>query len=174
MIARPLRATARPHLNTSSKIISRTAARTVRARLRKAGAKVVFTNGAFDILHAGHVTYLEFARRQGDALIVGLNSDASVRRYKGDKRPVNRQQDRARVLAALACVDYVVIFGEDEPKKVIGELVPDVLVKGADWAHYVSGRDIVESAGGRVVLAKMVKGRSTSNTIERILKAYRK
>lgn len=157
---------------SETKIVSRAALKKARRRLRAAGQKLVFTNGAFDILHAGHVTYLEFARRQGDALVVGLNSDASVRRYKGDKRPVNSQKDRALVLAALECVDYVVIFGEDEPKKLIGEIVPDVLVKGADWAHYVSGRDIVESAGGRVVLAKMVKGRSTSGTIEKVLKAY--
>jgi rfaE bifunctional protein nucleotidyltransferase chain/domain len=119
------------------------------------------------------VTYLEFARRQGDALCVGLNSDASIKRYKGEKRPVNPQADRARVLAALECVDYVVVFDEDEPKELIGEIVPDVLVKGADWAHYVSGRDIVEAHGGRVVLAQMVEGRSTSGTIERILAAYR-
>jgi rfaE bifunctional protein nucleotidyltransferase chain/domain len=134
--------------------------------------KLVFTNGAFDILHAGHVTYLQFARSQGDALCVGLNSDASVKRYKGDKRPVNPQADRARVLAALACVDYVVVFDEDEPKELIGEIIPDVLVKGADWAHYVSGRDIVEAHGGKVVLADVVAGRSTTNTIERIVQAY--
>lgn len=143
-----------------------------RARLRAAGRKLVFTNGAFDILHAGHVTYLQFAREQGDALCVGLNSDASVKRYKGDKRPVNGQDDRARVLAALACVDYVVIFDEDEPKELIAEIIPDVLVKGADWAHYVSGRDIVEAHGGRVVLAEMVAGRSTTNMIQRIVEAY--
>ncbi|MBU1908806.1 MAG: D-glycero-beta-D-manno-heptose 1-phosphate adenylyltransferase, partial [Verrucomicrobia bacterium] len=144
-----------------------------RRRLRAAGKKLVFTNGAFDLLHAGHVTYLEFARRQGDALVVGLNSDASVRRYKGDRRPVNRQSDRARVLAALECVDYVVMFGEDEPARLIAELKPDVLVKGADWAHYVSGRDLVEKAGGRVVLAPLVKGRSTSGLIEKIMNSYR-
>ncbi len=143
-----------------------------RARLRAAGKRLVFTNGAFDILHAGHVTYLQFAREQGDALCVGLNSDASVKRYKGDKRPVNGQADRALVLAALACVDYVVIFDEDEPKELIGAIVPDVLVKGADWAHYVSGRDIVEAHGGKVVLAEMVAGRSTTNVIARIVEAY--
>ena len=145
-----------------------------RARLRVAGQQLVFTNGAFDILHAGHVTYLQFAREQGDALCVGLNSDASVRRYKGDLRPVNPQDDRALVLAALECVNYVVIFDEDEPKELIGEMIPDVLVKGADWAHYVSGRDIVEAHGGKVVLAQMVEGRSTSNTIQRIVQAYGK
>lgn len=157
---------------SESKILTREAMEAERVRLRAAGRKLVFTNGAFDILHAGHVTYLEFARNQGDALCVGLNSDASVKRYKGDKRPVNPQEDRARVLAALACVDYVVIFDEDEPKELIGAVIPDVLVKGSDWAHYVSGRDIVEAHGGRVVLADMVAGRSTTNTIQRIVEAY--
>ena len=155
-----------------SKIVSRSRMRAVRARLKKAGKKVVFTNGAFDLLHAGHVTYLEFARKQGDVLIVGLNSDSSVRRYKGDKRPINKQADRAKVLAALECVDYVVVFNEDEPAKLIAELLPNVLVKGADWAHYVSGRDVIEKNGGKVVLAKMVPGRSTSGMINRIILAY--
>ena len=155
-----------------SKILSRKAMRAAAARLRKAGRKVVFTNGAFDLLHAGHVTYLEFARGQGDVLVVGLNSDSSVRRYKGDKRPINKQADRAKVLAALECVDYVVIFNEDEPAKLIAELLPNVLVKGADWAHYVSGRDVVEKNGGKVVLAKIVEGRSTSGMINRIILAY--
>lgn len=161
-------------IDTSKKVRTRAAMRKERARLKAAGKKLVFTNGAFDILHAGHVKYLEFARNQGDALVVGLNADASVRRYKGDLRPINSQRDRARVLAALSCVDYVVIFNEDEPRDLIQALLPDVLVKGADWAHYVSGRDIVERAGGKVILARMLKGRSTSNTIERILKAYAK
>ncbi len=155
----------------SSKIVARNTMKAARARLRRAGKKLVFTNGSFDILHAGHVTYLEFARTQGDALVVGLNSDSSVRRYKGPGRPINNQRDRAKVLAALECVDYVVIFNEDEPAKLIAELVPDVLVKGADWAHYVSGRDVVEKAGGRVVLAKLVEGRSTTAVIRKIRKA---
>lgn len=155
-----------------SKILPRRAMKAARARLKRAGRKVVFTNGAFDLLHAGHVTYLEFARGLGDVLVVGLNSDASVRRYKGDKRPINKQADRAKVLAALECVDYVVIFNEDEPAKLIAELVPDVLVKGADWAHYVSGRDVVEKNGGKVILAKIVQGRSTSGMINRIILAY--
>lgn len=159
-------------MKMQTKILSREAMMQERARLRAAGKRLVFTNGAFDILHAGHVTYLQFAREQGDALCVGLNSDASVKRYKGDKRPVNGQADRALVLAALACVDYVVIFDEDEPKELIGAIVPDVLVKGADWAHYVSGRDIVEAHGGKVVLAEMVAGRSTTNVIARIVEAY--
>lgn len=155
-----------------SKIFSAETMLAARADLKKSGQSLVFTNGAFDIMHAGHVTYLDFARRQGDALIVGLNSDDSVRRYKGPKRPVNPEQDRARVLAALECVDYVVIFDEDEPKDLISKILPDVLVKGADWAHYVSGREEVEGNGGKVVLAEMVEGRSTSNVIERVLDAY--
>ena len=142
------------------------------ARLRAAGKKIVFTNGCFDLMHAGHATYLEFARRQGDILVVGLNTDASVRRYKGDQRPIVDDRNRARLMAALECVDYVTWFDEDEPKELIAELQPDVLVKAEDWAHYVSGRDIVEARGGKVVLAPMVAGLSTSKLIERILKAY--
>jgi len=157
-----------------SKIRSRTVARADCEKLRAAGKKIVFTNGAFDILHAGHVDYLNFARGQGDVLVVGLNSDASVKRYKGDKRPINSEGDRARVLAGLECVDFVVIFDEDEPAPLIGELLPNVLVKGADWAHYVSGREIVEKHGGSVVLAQMTEGRSTSKMIERIVDAYGK
>ena len=142
------------------------------ARLRAAGKKIVFTNGAFDLLHAGHATYLEQARKLGDVLVVGLNTDASVRRYKGEKRPVVDEQNRARLLAALECVDYVTWFDEDEPKALIAELQPDVLVKAEDWAHYVSGRDLVEARGGKVVLAPMVKGLSTTALIEKIVKAY--
>ena len=159
--------------SAAQKILDRAAMKAERERLRAAGKSLVFTNGSFDILHTGHVEYLAFAAQQGDALAVGLNSDASVRRYKGDKRPVNPQDDRARVLAALEDVDYVVLFDEDEPRDLIADLVPDVLVKGEDWAHYVSGRDIVEAAGGRVVLAPLVPGRSTTGAIERILEVYR-
>lgn len=156
---------------TRSKIKTREEMKRICAQLRRAGRCVVFTNGTFDLLHRGHVEYLEFARRQGDVLVVGLNSDASVRRYKGPTRPIQNQRDRARLMAALECVDYVVIFGEDEPRALIAELLPDVLVKGADWAHYVSGRDVVEARGGRVVLARMVRGRSTTDLIRRIIKA---
>ena len=154
----------------NERLLTAPAARSLRDQLDAAGKKLVFTNGSFDILHRGHVTYLEFARSQGDALVVGLNSDASVRRYKGPTRPVNGQQDRALVLAALRAVDAVVIFDEDEPRPLIEKILPHVLVKGSDWAHYVSGRDVVEAHGGRVVLADMVEGRSTSNVIDRILK----
>jgi D-beta-D-heptose 7-phosphate kinase/D-beta-D-heptose 1-phosphate adenosyltransferase len=139
-----------------------------RERLRGAGRSLAFTNGCFDILHAGHVDYLAFARRQADTLCVGLNSDASVRRLKGPARPYVRQDERARVLAALEAVDYVVIFDTDEPAPLIARLLPDVLVKGEDWAHYVSGREAVEAQGGRVVLAPLLEGRSTTALVERI------
>jgi D-beta-D-heptose 7-phosphate kinase/D-beta-D-heptose 1-phosphate adenosyltransferase len=142
-----------------------------RQRLKEQGVKLVFTNGCFDILHCGHTDYLAFARSQGDALVVGLNSDTSVRGNKGPKRPINNEQERALVLASLEYVDYVVIFDESEPAAIVEKILPDVLVKGEDWAHYVSGREAVERNGGKVVLAKMVQGESTTGTIARILAA---
>jgi D-beta-D-heptose 7-phosphate kinase/D-beta-D-heptose 1-phosphate adenosyltransferase len=132
---------------------------------------VVFTNGCFDVLHAGHVRYLAAARQEGDVLVVGLNDDASVRRIKGEGRPVNLQDDRAEVLASLAPVDYVVLFGEDTPLELIRAVQPDVLVKGADWATKgVVGREIVEARGGRVVLVPLAEGRSTTSIVEKIRK----
>ncbi len=150
------------------RILTPSEMRAERDRLHAEGRTLVFTNGCFDILHRGHADYLAFARSQGDALIVGLNSDASVRRAKGPTRPVNPEQDRAYVLGSLSAVDFVVIFDEDEPRDLIAQILPDVLVKGKDWAHYVSGRDIIEANGGRVVLAEMVEGRSTTATIEKM------
>jgi D-glycero-beta-D-manno-heptose 1-phosphate adenylyltransferase len=155
-------------LNTTPQLSTAQDIRRERDRLVNEGKKLVFTNGCFDILHRGHVTYLQFARDQGDALVVGLNSDASVQRTKGPSRPVNGEEDRALVLLALSAVDYVVVFDDDEPADLIAELLPQVLVKGKDWAHYVSGREVVEAAGGKVVLADMVEGRSTTSTIARI------
>ncbi len=140
-----------------------------RERLRAAGRRVVFTNGCFDLLHRGHITYLTEARALGDVLIVGLNSDVSVSRAKGPRRPIVGEDDRATVLLALRCVDYVLLFDEDTPLALIERLLPDVLVKGRDWAHFVAGREAVEAAGGRVVLADMVPGHSTSDLVERIL-----
>jgi D-beta-D-heptose 7-phosphate kinase/D-beta-D-heptose 1-phosphate adenosyltransferase len=135
---------------------------------------VVFTNGTFDILHRGHVEYLQAARRMGDVLVVGLNTDASIRRIKGDKRPINPNRDRAAVLAALGCVDYVCMFGDDTPQRLIAALIPDVLVKGADWnANAIVGKDIVESHGGRVRRIRLTRGRSTTNVIQRVLQKYR-
>ncbi|HBA84546.1 MAG TPA: D-glycero-beta-D-manno-heptose 1-phosphate adenylyltransferase [Verrucomicrobia bacterium] len=159
--------------NVESKIMTREAMKAERLRLKQQGKKVVFTNGCFDILHAGHVSYLSFARAQGDVLILGLNSDVSIRRIKGEKRPIVAQDDRARLLAALEAIDYVVVFDEDEPAPLIGELIPDVLVKAEDWAHYVSGREVVEKNGGRVVLAPLVKGLSTTALIARILELHK-
>jgi len=139
-----------------------------REKLRETGCSLVFTNGCFDIMHTGHVDYLSFARSQGDALVVGLNSDSSVKRNKGEHRPIVRERDRAHVLAALEAVDYVVIFDDDEPENIVSSILPDVLVKGEDWSHYVSGREVVEKNGGKVVLAKMVEGQSSTDIITRI------
>lgn len=136
---------------------------------RASGRTVVFTNGVFDILHAGHVRYLETARGFGDALIIGLNSDASVRAIKGPARPVNPEGERAELLAALQFVDAVVIFDEETPHDLIAAIQPDVLVKGADWAlDDIVGRDIVEARGGRVERVKVEEGLSTSALIARV------
>ena len=151
------------------KILSRTELQTERARLRKVGQKLVFTNGVFDILHVGHVRYLQTARELGDALIVAINSDASARELKGEGRPLTSENDRAEILAALACVDYVTVFDNLSPRNLIAELLPDVLVKGGDYAlDQIHGREEVEAAGGRVVSLPFVEGASTSKIIERI------
>lgn len=145
----------------------------IRATLRRQRKKVVFSNGTFDILHRGHVEYLQAAKKLGDVLIVGLNTDASIRRIKGKGRPVNRNTDRAVVLAALGCVDYVCFFGDDTPDKLIRVLAPDILVKGADWnISDIVGKDVVEQHGGTVKTIRLTRGRSTTNTIERVLRAY--
>lgn len=156
-----------------NRVLNRADAQAEVKRRQARGEKVVFTNGSFDLLHLGHLDYLTFARAQGNCLVVGLNSDGSVRRYKGSQRPIVPEAERAALLCGLRAVDYVVLFDEDEPKELIAALQPDVLVKGADWAHYVSGREIVEARGGKVVLAELVPGRSTSGLIERVLAAYR-
>lgn len=131
--------------------------------------KLVFTNGCFDILHIGHITYLQQAAKLGDALIIGVNSDASVKRLKGDDRPVNTQMDRVKMLCALECVDYVVVFDEDTPYELISKVQPDILVKGGDYkAEDVVGKDIVESRGGRVEIIPLVEGVSTTSIIQRI------
>jgi D-beta-D-heptose 7-phosphate kinase/D-beta-D-heptose 1-phosphate adenosyltransferase len=138
-------------------------------RLRAAGQVVVFTNGVFDLIHPGHVRYLEAARRQGDALIVAINSDRSVRTNKGAARPFVPEAERAEVLAALRCVDAVLVFDEDTPAVVITSLTPDVLVKGADWAaDAIVGREVVEAHGGRVVRVPVEQGHSTTSIVERI------
>ena len=150
-------------------VVTRPAAAAWAERLHAAGRTLVFTNGVFDLLHPGHVRYLAEARAHGDALIVAVNSDRSVRAIKGPARPVNSEHDRAEVLAALAAVDAVVIFDEDDPHAVIADLQPDVLVKGADWAaDRIVGRDIVEARGGRVIRLAFAPGFSTTSMIEKI------
>src|SRR5687768_12547843 len=143
------------------------------ARHRAAGERGVFTNGCFDLIHLGHVTYFRFAKQQGDLLVVGVNTDESIRRLKGEKRPIIALADRLGVLEELESIDYLVTFDEDTPLPLIEAIKPDVLVKGADYRkEQVVGWDIVEAAGGRVALAPLVDGRSTSNVIERIVSAY--
>ena len=144
-----------------------------RERLRQAGKKVVFTNGCFDLLHPGHVRYLQQARALGDALIVALNSDRSVRELKGDKRPILTEAERSEVMAALACVDFVTVFDEPTPREIISALLPDVLVKGGDWGiDAIVGREEVEAAGGKVMSLAFVEGCSTTDVIERIAQRY--
>lgn len=143
-----------------------------RARLRSAAQKLVFTNGVFDLLHVGHVRYLEQARTFGDALVVALNSDRSVRELKGDDRPVINQQERAEIIAALRSVNYVTVFDEISPRSLIARVLPDVLVKGGDYGlDEIHGREEVEAAGGKVVSLPFVEGASTSSIIERMKKA---
>jgi rfaE bifunctional protein nucleotidyltransferase chain/domain len=155
---------------TGHKLVSRGAAARWTKQLQAQGRKVVFTNGCFDLLHPGHVAYLEQARSLGDALIIGVNTDESVRRLgKGDGRPVTPEQDRARVLAALACVDRVVLFPEDTPLELITAVQPDVLVKGGDYRlDEIVGREVVEARGGQVLALPFVPGYSTTELLERI------
>lgn len=140
---------------------------------QRAGKRVVFTNGCFDLVHLGHVRYLDAARAMGDVLIVGVNADASVRALKGPDRPVVPAVERAEVLAALAAVDLVVLFDEPDPGALIAALQPDVLVKGADWADHVVGREVVEARGGVVASVPLTPGASTSGLIARILERHR-
>jgi len=145
--------------------------KTIVNRSKEEGKKIVFTNGCFDLIHVGHVRYLEKTKKLGDILIVGMNSDSSVRTIKGDSRPIIPEAERAEVLAALQCVDFVVIFDEPDPLSLISSLKPDVLVKGGDWSKdAIIGREVVESAGGRVILIPEIEGASTSNIIRKIAK----
>ena len=147
----------------------------IRTKLKAEGKKVVFTNGVFDLIHSGHVDYLSKARKLGDILFVGLNSDDSVRRIKGDKRPILQQQERAFILSNLKPVDYVIFFDEDTPEKLISEIIPDILVKGADWSvDKIAGKDIVEQHGGKVMNIEFVNDQSTSKIIELIVNRYSK
>jgi rfaE bifunctional protein nucleotidyltransferase chain/domain len=136
---------------------------------KQQGKCVVFTNGCYDLLHPGHIRLLEQARSLGDVLILALNTDASVRRYKGPTRPLMCERDRAEVALALEAVDAVTFFDEDTPRELIAELLPDVLIKGADWAHFIAGREEVEAAGGRVMALALEPGYSTTGIVESIL-----
>jgi D-beta-D-heptose 7-phosphate kinase/D-beta-D-heptose 1-phosphate adenosyltransferase len=156
----------------AGKVIPRGRAAALFARLRRQGRRIVFTNGCFDILHAGHARYLREAAALGDVLVVGLNSDASVRRLKGEGRPVQKGPDRAYLLASLACVAYVVLFAEDTPAHLIGDVVPHVLVKGGDWKrNEIVGADFVRSRGGDVRTIRFLRGRSTSSILGRIVES---
>lgn len=152
----------------SARVIPRRSVRALCARLRSEGKRIVFTNGCFDLLHAGHARYLRRAAALGDVLLVGLNSDASVRRLKGAGRPVQGAADRAYLLASLSCVSYVTVFPEDTPARLIGEIIPHVLVKGGDWkGREIVGADVVRSHGGAVKTIRFLPGRSTTSIIAR-------
>jgi rfaE bifunctional protein nucleotidyltransferase chain/domain len=160
---------------SARRILTLDAAAALAERLRADGRRVAFTNGVFDLLHPGHVRYLERARAEGDALIVAVNSDRSVRAIKGERRPVIPEQERAEIVAALACVDAAVVFDEETPDRVIRAIKPDVLVKGADWAaDRIVGRDTVEARGGRVIRAPIETGYSTTAIIERVSRLPRR
>jgi rfaE bifunctional protein nucleotidyltransferase chain/domain len=152
------------------KIVARDRLVAIVRELKAAGKKVVFTNGCFELLHVGHTRYLREARALGDVLVVGVNSDASVRAIKGPRRPLQPEGDRAEILASLECVDYVTLFDEETPAELIAAVVPDVLVKGGDWPlDQIVGGDTVEAAGGTVTTIPLIEGRSTSELLDRIL-----
>ncbi|HRU39422.1 MAG TPA: D-glycero-beta-D-manno-heptose 1-phosphate adenylyltransferase [Candidatus Goldiibacteriota bacterium] len=141
--------------------------------LKKAGKKIVFTNGCYDLLHVGHIRFLKAAKKLGDVLVLALNSDASVRRIKGPSRPVVPENERAELMSELECVDLVTLFHEDDPYNIISNLVPDVLVKGGDWAlDKIIGADIVLENGGKVRNIRYLKGKSTTNVIRKVLESY--
>jgi len=157
-------------MNCQSKIIARKDFVLLQKKNYFRQKKIVFTNGCFDLLHAGHVLYLEEAASLGDYLIVGLNSDSSVRRLKGSKRPINNEQDRSTVLAGLSSVSFIIIFEEDTPYNLIAEILPDILVKGGDWqTGAIIGGDIVLQNGGKVQSLLYQEGKSTTKTIEKIM-----
>jgi D-beta-D-heptose 7-phosphate kinase/D-beta-D-heptose 1-phosphate adenosyltransferase len=143
--------------------------------LKKKGKRIVFTNGCFDLLHLGHIRYLEKAKFLGDILVVGVNSDRSVQSLKGPERPILPEEERAEILSGLECVDYITLFDEPTPLELISSLQPHILVKGGDWAKETTvGREVVERSGGEVVILPFVEGSSTSHLIETILKRYEK
>jgi len=156
-----------------NKILERTALKDKLAELRKKGKKIAFTNGCFDILHVGHVRYLREAKKTADVLVLALNSDSSVRSLKGEKRPLMNEKERAEILAALECIDFVTIFQELTPLELINYLKPDILIKGGDWPEEkVVGREEIKKWGGRVAIIPEVEGKSTTNIVEKIKKLY--
>ena len=158
---------------SNSKVKTLSELKKISEKLRKNAKKIVFTNGCFDLLHLGHICYLEKAKKKGDILIVALNSDSSVRRIKGSKRPILPETDRARIIAALESVDYVVVFNEITPLKVIKALKPNVLIKGRDWkVDDIVGKDVVRSTGGRVATIPLLKGRSTKLIIKKVVRKF--
>lgn len=155
------------------KVLSIEEMKSVRESLRLQKKKVVFTNGVFDLIHRGHIEYLSKAKALGDVLIVGINSNASVNRIKGDKRPIVTENDRAFIVANFTPVDYVCLFDQDTPLNLISAIVPDILVKGADWkVETIVGKDVVEKAGGKVMTIDFVPDRSTTSIIDRILERF--
>ncbi len=151
------------------KVVKREEIKKISEKLKSRGKKIVFTNGCFDILHRGHVEYLNEAKKFGDVLIVGINSDSSVKKLKGEKRPINSEEDRAYILSNLISVDFVVIFKEETPLKLISEIIPNYLIKGGDWSvENIVGREIVEKNGGRCLTIKFKEGYSTTKIIEKI------
>ncbi|MBM3810952.1 MAG: adenylyltransferase/cytidyltransferase family protein [Acidimicrobiia bacterium] len=153
-----------------SKILSRAELARARALWKQQGRRVVFTNGCYDLLHPGHVRLLESARSLGDILILALNTDSSVARLKGPSRPLICQQERATLASSLEAVDAVTFFDEDTPRELIAEILPDVLVKGADWSHFIAGREEVEAAGGQVLALPLEPGYSSTNIVDELLK----
>ena len=157
-----------------SSIKTREEIKKIRTQFKSEGKKVVFTNGVFDLIHSGHVDYLVKAKEMGDVLILALNSDSSVKRIKGNKRPILEQNERAFIVSNLKPVDYVTLFEEDTPAEIISDLIPDVLVKGADWAiDKIVGREVVEANGGEVKNIKFINDQSTSNIINIIKERYK-
>ncbi len=156
-----------------SQILSRPELVEQRAQWRAEGKRVVFTNGCYDILHPGHVRLLEAARTLGDVLVLALNTDASVQRLKGPSRPMLSEGERAKLAVHLEAVDAVTFFDEDTPRELIAEVLPDFLVKGADWSHFIAGREEVEAAGGQVLALPLEPGYSTTNLVEQIVERHR-
>lgn len=160
-------------MQTENKIIERQDIKPIVNRLKEENRKIVFTNGCFDLLHSGHIILLEKARSYGDLLILGINTDSSVRRLKGATRPINDQYERARVLAGLEAVSYVTFFAEDTPAKIISEIIPDILVKGGDYEiDEIVGRETVEKNSGEVIVVPLVEGRSTTSIINKIKQKF--